>query len=135
VHISPTPASTSASPIPATVTIDEPVRASPPAVGGVPGGVTAPLPTVGVGLAVPVGDGTLVVGVPGVDGDDGVVGDVVQPGAGGQVGAGVQPGDVGQVGGGDDGVVGGVVSAAHRTQNILCLSCVGVPFPVSTVSR
>ena len=120
--------------MPAIAAVDEPVRASPPAVGGVPGGVAAPPPAVGVALGVPV-DGTLVVGVPGVDGDDGEPGDVVQPGAGVQLGGVMQPGDVGQVGGGDDGVVGGVVSGAHRTQNILCLSCVGVPLPVSTVSR
>ena len=51
---------------------------------------------------------------------------------GGVVGA---PGGVVGVPGGELGDDGGVVSGAHCTQNILCLSCVDVPLPVSTVSR
>jgi hypothetical protein len=108
--------------MPVIAAVAEPVEARPPADGGVPGG-TAP-----AGVVVAPGeDGAPEVGVPGGVGVPGEVGEV-----GGELGG----DDGGVLGGVLGGVVGGgVVAGAHFTQNILCLSWVGVPFPVSTVSR
>ena len=107
--------------MPVIAAVAEPVEARPPADGGVPGGAGG-IPPAGV-VEAPGDEGGPEVGVPGTDGELGEVGG--EPGEDG----GEDGGDVGGVDG------GGVVAGAHCTQNILCLSWVDVPFPVSTVSR